>query len=124
MKDTFPFIALGTVVLYEGKEFVINGVDHTAKTFDIVRYKETPSTVVHGVPFVKYQPAPTLANLNMMLEEWDYYANMSEDERIVENARVQLRSMVDLFRKLSSEDQLFYRKVLALMVDEEFTRKT
>lgn len=112
---TFPFIALGTVVLYEGKEFVVSKVDYTEKTFDIRRIKETPARVVHGLSFREYVPAPTIANFERMVDEWDYYYQMSDDERVVEKGREQLAEMAAMFKKLDTAEQHYFQKIVAVV---------
>lgn len=120
---TFPFIALGTHVQYKDKDYHVRAVDFSRSVFCISLADRTGDWV-YDIPFSDYKPASTKENLNRMLEEWDYYCNMSDDERIVEQGREQLAAMVHMFRDLRPEDQLYYRKILAVMVDEEFTRKS
>lgn len=116
-------MALGTHVQYKGKEHYVTAVDFARSVFCIGPANGIGDWV-YDIPFSDYKPASTKENLNRMLEEWDYHCNMSDDERIVEQGREQLAAMVRMFRELCPEDQLYYRKVLAVMVDEEFTRKS
>lgn len=119
MEETFPFIALETRVDYKGdKDFVVRGVDYTRKVFTIAPYNKAEPWV-YNLPFSEYKPAPTMENFDRMLQEWDYYYNMSDYEPVVERGRQQERMLKEMFEQLSPEDKLYFRKAIAIITNPE-----
>lgn len=121
MKLLVPTPALGLRVVLPDE----NNKSHTYEIAEVDFIKRTYSARPFGENATKpwrlnipmdsqYHPASDRINFERALSEWDYFYSTHDDHRRYEEGLDSEKELVRMFRSLSIEDQLHYRKIVAI----------
>lgn len=99
------------------EQWEIAAVDHRARTYDARPFGINIDNQLWKIGLSmdsQYEPVPNRKNFERALEQWDYYSEMSDDSRIIQEGVSQKQALFEMFKKLPEVDKLYYRKILAI----------